>query len=566
MNDDWGDYDFETYVELSPGANTKHIATELSAIQNNHNHFAKVQFLLQPLSDIHFNTIQNPEKKKLVNIFFVIAIIILLVGCINYVNLSTARASTRSKEISIKKIIGAGKRKLFIQFFTEITLVFSIAALLSFILLGALKPLFTSISGKQHFITFNNPTVFLTILITLAITLILTAVYPSLQLASQPMHLLKGLTGGIQKGKVRRALVIIQFFFAIVFVLLTLVIGKQMQYIRNKDIGYDKSCVFRFQAGNAREHYNSFRQQLLAHSVIKQVAGSRGDIIGLGGATSDTDWEGKEKGKEFIINQIGIDEHLVPLLKLQLADGNNFTGIGDSLQYLMNEAAVRETGLKDPVGKTFSLHESKGVIKGIIKDFNFTTLKEKIEPCIFYYEPYAFTIYVKCDRADIPLAIGKAEAIWKLYNPGFPFDYRFIDDDFEKIYSADGRTYLLFTFFSSIALFISGLGLLGLVTFTVQQKTKEIGIRKVLGASTTKIMLSLSRDYIIMICIAFLTGAAFAGWLGKKWLEGFAYRTHLEFSLFFITGFIIAALVALILTAQGLSITLTKPIKSLRTE
>ncbi len=297
------------------------------------------------------------------------------------------------------------------------------------------------------------------------------------------------------------------------------------------------------------------------------IASSDNNIVGVNSTTGDTYWEGKEENRTFLIHTNCIDKDLVPLLKLKMVAGNNFTGSkADSLHFILNETAVKQAGIKDPVGKAFTLWDRKGTIIGVVKDFNYASLRQAIEPAIFYYEPPNWRIYIKTTGKDAPKAIAAAQKIWKQYSTDFPFQYSFLDDEFNTMYQADQRTGILFTAFGAIAILISCLGLFGLATYTAQVRTKEIGIRKVLGASVINITRLLAKEFILLVVIAFVIATPIAWLAMNRWLQNYAYRTNISWWIFLATG-VLAILIALFTVSfQAIKAAMANPVKSLRTE
>lgn len=402
-------------------------------------------------------------------------------------------------------------------------------------------------------------------------TLVLASVYPALLLSSfKPIQALKGkLSLGIGTTSFRKTLVVTQFVFSVSLIIATIVISRQLKYIREKDIGFDKEYVFSCDIRKELyEHADAARNELLKQPGVRGVAFSSNNIAGVNGTTGDTYWEGKAENRAFLINTMSIDAHFIPLLKMQLLEGSNFTGSkADSVHVILNETAVKETGIKDPVGKSFTLWETKGTIIRVVKDFNYASLKQKVEPAILYYRPSRNSrMFIKTTGGEASKAIAAAQKVWKQYNPHFPFDYSFLDEDFGKMYQSEQRTASLFNVFAVIAIAISCLGLFGLATYTAQVKTKEIGIRKVLGASVVNITNLLAREFIILVLIAFIIATPVSLWLMNQWLQDFAYRTNISWWIFLITGLSALGIALLTVSFQALKAALANPVESLRTE
>ena len=426
-----------------------------------------------------------------VRIFIIIALLILVIACINYVNLSTARSMLRAKEISMRKIVGAAKSHLFMQFIVETALLFLLAAALAIGLIFILMPVFNQLSGKQLAFNLADYRIWLVMLGTIAATLAASSIYPALLLSSfEPLKALKGkISAGIGDVLFRKILVVTQFAFSIVLIVGTIVITGQLNYIRSKDLGYDKTNVFMFGMRAIGPHYDAVRAELLKQPGILDVTRSSAPIVRIGGLDGTSDWDGKPANSTFIVHPMAVDKDFIPFFKFKMVAGSAFAGtMSDSTHFILNEAAVKEIGMKNPIGKRFRMDNVNGTIIGIVKDFHFASMKEKIGPTVFTYIPkYLFNIYVKTTGRDAPKAIRAAEAQFKHYNSEYPFSYHFLDDIFNNLYKGEQTEGKLFNYFAAIAIFISCLGLLGLAAYTAQVRTREIGVRKVLGASVGNI-------------------------------------------------------------------------------
>ncbi len=572
IDEDLGNYQYKIYLQLRQNASIQTVSRKLSEIFNKNKNSSDNLFTLQPLKTLHLIAADgNTSALKTVRIFLIVAILILFIACVNYVNLSTARSMLRSKEVSVRKIIGAAKLQLFTQFIVETTLLFVLASLLAFILIYFLLPLSNQISGKQISFSLNNSNVWLIVGSAIIGTLVLASIYPALLLSSfKPIQALKGkLLLGVGTASFRKILVVTQFVFSVCLIIATIVIGRQLQYIRNKDLGFNKEHVFSFSlTKEMHDHSDAAKNELLKQPGVLDIAFSDNTIAGdNGGSTGDTNWEGKQAGKAFFIHQNCIDEHFIPMLKIQLLQGNNFTGSkADSAHFILNETAVKEARITDPIGKSFTLWNKKGTIIGVVKDVNFASLKQKVEPSIFYYEPPNWRMYIKTKGKDASLALTAAQKVWKEYNSEFPFDYSFLDEDFGKMYQAEERTGALFNAFAAIAIAISCLGLFGLATYTAEVKIKEIGIRKVLGASVINITNLLAKEFILLVFIAFIIATPVSYWMMNQWLQDFAYRTSISWWIFIFTGLSALVIALLTISFQAIKAALANPVKSLRSE
>ena len=315
------------------------------------------------------------------------------------------------------------------------------------------------------------------------------------------------------------------------------------------------------------KHIDAVKTELARQPGILGVAASNNNIVGINATTGDTDWEGKEKGREFMVHPNGIDEKLIPLLKIEMLEGANFTGAkADSACFILNETAVKLAGIENPVGKRFSLWETKGTIKGVVKDYNYASLKQAVEPAVLYFSVRNWQLYIKTTAKDASKAIASAEKIWKRYNTDYPFDYSFLDDAFNGMYKAEQRMAILFNIFAAVAIIISCLGLFGLATYMAEVKTKEIGIRKVLGASITDLTSLLARDFILLVFIAFIIASPVTWIAMNKWLQNYAYRVNVSWWIFLATGLIAIIIALFTVSFQAIKAAVANPVKSLRTE
>jgi len=568
---DWGDYFYQTFLLLRPGTSPRVVADKLTAIHRANQKETTVQYVMQSLQKIHlYNADGTPSGLQTVRIFLIVGILILIIACINYVNLSTARAMLRSKEVSVRKIIGAERTQLFAQFIVETALLFSIALVASFIAVKLLMPVYNNVSGKEMQFDLLDSNVWKVIGLTVVGTLIASSIYPAMLLSSfKPINALKGkLSLGVGNVVFRKTLVVTQFIFSIGLIISTLIINQQLKYIREKELGYDKSYVFSVGMGDIHKNYDGVRSELMSRPGVTDVTRAGDYIVNLGGSTGDTDWDGKETKRSFLIHPINVDKNYLNFFKLRFAEGSGFTGEkSDSAHFILNETAVKEAGIKNPIGKRFKLHDWNGTIIGVVKDFHFASLKQKIEPAVFCYRPQdCWLMFVRTTGKDAPKAIRAVEEYSKKYNPAFPFKYDFMDDIYDSLYKSDVRSGTLFNVFAMIAVVISCLGLFGLVTYTAQVKVKEIGIRKVLGASVTNITAMISRDFLVLVVLSLVIVTPIAWYAMAKWLQDYAYRIHIQWWVFALAGVSALIIAFVTISFQAVKAAMANPVKSLRSE
>jgi putative ABC transport system permease protein len=572
---DWSNFGFETYLLLKgKDVNVIGLEKKLQAIhERNKPEDAPVPYLTQPLLNVHlYNADGTDAGFSTVRTFAIVALMILIIACINYVNLSTARSMLRAKEVSMRKIIGAGKFQLFMQFMVETALLFVIAAVFAFVLIFVLLPYFNQFSGKQIRLDPYSYNIWLCIVATLLGTLAASSIYPAVLLSSfEPLKALKGKVSiGIGNVAFRRVLVVIQFAVSIVLIIGTLVIGNQLSYIRQKNLGYDKENILSFSLrDDMQKHFDVVKNELLKTPGILAVTRAGRNMATGGSSTGDTDWDGKPANSNMWFNQIFADKNMIPFFKIKVLEGANFTGVvADSVHFLINETAVKEMGLKAPViGKRLRVQTKQGTIIGVVKDFNFASVHKKIEPVVFQYNPdYCWRVYIKTTGRDAQKAIAATQVQWKQYNNDVPLNYEFLDESYAKLYTADQKQGSLFTLFSAVAIIISCLGLFGLATYSAQVKTREIGIRKVLGASVAKIIALLATEFMVLIVVALIIAMPIAWFAMNKWLQDYAYKINIGWVVFLFAGGGATLIALATISIQSIKAALANPVKSLRSE
>lgn len=572
VNTNFSNYSYDTYVKLKPGISLKKLSADLFKIHTKHRpEDTDADYLLLPINKMHlYNADGTGRGIQTVRIFILIALVILLIASINYVNLSTARALLRAKEISMRKIIGAGKLQLFTQFLTETALLFLIATLFALFAIYLLMPVFNQLAGKQLVFNLLNPNMWIIIAATVTATLALSSIYPAMLLSSfEPLKALKGkISGSLGDALFRKILVVVQFTFSVVLIVSTLVITQQLKYIQSKNLGYDKTHVFSVWMRDGSRHYDAIRDELLKQPGVEDVTRATGNIIHAGMISGENSWDGKAPGQTFILHLMGIDKDFIQFFKLKMQQGSTFSGaVADSTHFILNEAAVKEIGMKDPVGKHFSFQKTNGTIIGVVKDFHFASLREKIAPAIFFYRPAVYQVlYIKTTTNKAASAIAAAGNQFKRYNGEFPFSYDFLDDAFNNLYQGEQREGTLFNYFAGMAIIISCLGLLGLAAYTAQVRTREIGVRKVLGASVTGVVGLFAKDFIKLVLIGIVVATPLAWYAMTNWLNAFAYRIPIHWTVFVLAACIAIVIAFVTISFQSIKAALANPVKSLRSE
>ncbi|MFD1145181.1 ABC transporter permease [Larkinella insperata] len=588
LDDQWGNFGPITYLLLRDRTTSAAVTARMpDLVQRQAGSFMEknkmyYSLFLEPLTDVYLrSTRQTQESGSITNIyvFSIVAGFILLIACINFMNLVIARSSERAKEVGVRKVVGAVRSQLTGQFLSESVLLSLIAFVLAGILCELLLPAFNMLSGKiiSHSL-FTDGTYWLTLLGLAALVGGFAGIYPALVLSSfKPIAVLKGRFVSSSQGiLLRRTLVVVQFMISVALTIGTLVAYRQLNFMRNQQLGFQKDQTLvvslpdrDFMTKNQR----SLRNQLAALPGVQAVAVSS-HLPGGGSLGAYTEIENKT-GEMQAANMglYSVDFDFLPQYGVKLVAGRIFSPefSTDSTQALViNEAAARALGYASPaqiVGKRFAQWGRTGRIIGVVKDFHTSSLREKIGPLTLRIEPGDFSLFsLKVKGADATATIQKLERFWKTAVPQRPFEYYFLDQAFDKQYRAEERFGRLFLYFSGLAIFIACLGLFGLTSYTTAQRTKEIGVRKVLGASVPNIVLLLSKDFLKLVLIAVILAAPVAWWAMDTWLQDFAYRINVEWWILVLAGVLAVTIAFLTVSFQSIKAALTNPVKSLRTE
>ena len=589
----WGNNSFYTYLLLPDKYDPGKLESQFNAFQNRHipreGRYQASDYSvlsLRKLTDIHLRSHTDSEIEingdmKRVYIFSAIALFILLIACINYMNLSSARSMLRAKEIGVRKTAGAHKKELVAQFLWESIFIAWIAAVFAIIIALIALPWLNRLSGQELSI---NGLLQWKILVPIAILPflvgLLSGIYPALYLSSfQPVKVLKGVINK-EGGNIsfRKVLVVFQFAISIVLIIATVTVFQQLHFIQNKSLGFDRDHVITLPNNIGLDgSFPSFRTALLANANIRQVA--RSSRIPTG-RLLDSQGSQLNRGDSLApskadIKYVMADENFIPAYGIQLLAGRNFsTEYGmDTTSFLINETAVKALELKSneaAIGKQFQYGGQTGTIAGVFNDFNFESLHQRIIPLVLYQSTVDGSanygnVSVKTS-GNIPAALEHIEKTWKKFLPEIPFQYQFLDDRYANLYETENRESSIFTIFSCIAIFIAGLGLFGLSAFTITQRVKEIGVRKVLGASTGSIVTLISKDFLVLVVIAAIIAFPVAWYAMARWLEDFAYRIHIGAWVFILAGVIALLIAFATISFQAIKAAMANPVKSLRSE
>jgi putative ABC transport system permease protein len=581
-NDDeyWGNNSTKTYALLKPAASLQATQAKLKHMREKYDKDdPKMEMFLYPLSKwrLYSNFENGKEAGGLIaqiKIFALIAIFILLIACINFMNLSTARSEKRAKEVGIRKVVGALKGNLIGQFLGESILIALLAGILALLLVQLSLPAFNTLTGKKLTIGFANPYYWLFYVGFILFTGIIAGSYPAFYLSAfKPSSVLKGTFKKVQAAVTpRKILVVVQFSFAIILILSTIVVRRQLKYAQERANGYEKNnLVFHFTSGDLDKNYPLVKQELLAAGIATSVTKTSAPLTEGWSNSNGFDWPGKPPGDKTLFDRYCADEGLVKTAGLQLVSGRDFDlqkFSTDSAAILLNESAVKAMKLKDPIGAIIGDNGLKWHVVGVFKDFILRSPYYAIDPMIIEGAHGWFNvIHFKLNSLNSTASnLKKAETIFKKYNPNYPFEYKFIDLEYATKFENEQKIAKLSALFAGLTIFISCLGLFGLATYMTATRVKEIGVRKILGASVGSITSLLSKDFIKLVLIAFLIASPIAWWAMNSWLASYTYRTPLEWWLFAITGALAFLIAIITVSFQAIKAAIANPVKSLRSE
>jgi len=582
----WGSNSMRTFVLLKKDVNVeqfnKKIAeftrTKMAQLYNNADWVLKWEgkLFLQRYSEMYLhnrfeNGVQSGGRIEYVRLFTIIAAFILVIACINFMNLSTAKASRRMKEVGIRKVVGAQRGTLVLQYMGESMMMAFLSTLLAVVLVSLLLPAFRQMTGKDLALRFSTGFT-LEILAITFITGLIAGSYPALYLSGfRPALVLKGkLTTSAGESWIRKGLVVFQFAVSLILIVSVTVVYKQMQLIQTKNLGYNRDNVIHFSnEGKLRNGSSAFVDAVKKINGVVNISsmdGNMTDRYSQGG--SGINWDGKTPNQGLEFEGLDVDYGMMELLGLQMKEGRMFSKAfaTDTSAVIFNESAIAAMNLKDPVGKTVEVWRKRMKIIGIVKDFHFASMYNRVTPFFFRCYQNNPNFFVRIQAGKEQATIAAIGNLYKQFNEGLPFEFRFIDDDYQALYSSEQKVSILSRYFAGIAIIISCLGLFGLAAFTAQKRQKEIGIRKVVGASVSNVVILLSKDYLKLVTIAMLTAFPSSWWLMNKWLEGFAYRVDIGVIVFFFAAMSVFLITIITISFQSVKAATMNPVKSLRTE
>ncbi len=577
-NMDWGNNYYYAYFKLKAGYAPDSIASQITQLGKDRGDLPG-ELNLQQIKDTHLQSNfdidvygSSEPLMHYVNIFIAVAIAIIIIACINFMNLSTARSEKRAKEIGLRKAVGSRRSQIIEQLLSEAVLVTMLALIIALAATFLILPYFNTVADKSVTLDLQKGPILLGFFIGAIVIGLLAGSYPAFYLSAfRPAQVLKGNTK-IKGGKAgfRRILVTVQFTVSITLLIGAVIVYSQFRYFLEKDLGYDQEhLIYMPIHGNIWKNYDGFKNSLLQQSSITSVTVSSDVPTYTVHATTGFDWEGKSEEDHVLMHHFSVGFDYIETLGLEIIEGRGFSRNypSDSSNYVLNEEALRMTGLENPIGQSFSMWGREGKIVGIIKDFNFKSFHQKVEPLVLRVNPpWNNYLFVKIAPGDIEKSLQLVREKWQAFNPGFPIEYYFLDDQYANLYKSEQKMAKVFEYFTSFTLFIACLGLIGLINFMLEKRRKEISIRKVFGATVTKILMILAKEYLMLVLLAFVIAIPVSGYFMFNWLENYAYQIDIQWWMFAIPGLLVLAITLILVSGQTTNAARQNPIKNLRHE
>ncbi|MBS1921287.1 MAG: ABC transporter permease [Bacteroidetes bacterium] len=578
---EWGNNGIITYVETEPKANITAINKKLHGYIQTKSEEAIAKMSIYPMNRWrlwnNFDTNGNEKEGNLkhVNLFSLIAWIILIIACINFMNLATARSEQRAREVGVRKVLGAVKRKLIGQFIAEALFMSLLATLCALVIITLTLPAFNSLVEKQLSLNIFQPSHISALLIITILCGLIAGSYPAFYLSSfNPVWVLKGLKlKSGSAGVIRKGLVILQFSVSVILIISTIIIYRQIQHVKNRDLGYNKQgLIYTYLNGNMKNNFPVIKNDLIQTGIVQNACLSTNRVLELGSNTGDFQWEGKDPNKQVLITIVGVSPEYISTMGMQLVQGRDFNKDikSDSNNIIINETLARMLGKSDVVGSLVTRNNGmeKYTIVGVIKNFIYNSMYSPAAPLIMYSDTSgANVLSVRfTQNADIKTALAKTESIIKKDNPGYPVEFSFVDAEFNQLFKTESLIGKLAGVFATLAIFISCLGLFGLSAYLAEKRTKEIGIRKVLGASASGLAGLLSKDFIRLVIISCVIAFPISWWIMHNWLQGFEYHIRISWWIFLMAGLMACVIALITVSFQAIKTAVVNPVESLRAE
>jgi ABC-type antimicrobial peptide transport system permease subunit len=574
----WDNNTTLTFSLLQKNTQPDSVASKIHALVTKHDSGEDQTYSLRPLTEIHLYSYFGFGGKRgnaqYVALFSAIAIFVLLIACINFMNLSTARSAKRAREVGVRKVVGAVKRQIIMQFYGESCIFTFLALILALICVNLALPAFNTLTGKDiSFAALTSGSTPLAVLGILLTTGFIAGSYPALFLSSfHPVKVLKGTVSSGASGRVfRKILVVVQFSLSISLIIGTGIVYSQLNYMKEKTIGFETDHLLAIQMrGSVKDSYGALKKELLKHSGVVAVSASNSKPSGIYSNAGGADWEGKDPERDVSVHFASVDYDYFEAADMEMVGGRSYSldfPSDSESAYVVNEELQRLMGVDSAVGKQFTFGERTGTIVGVVKDFHFLSLRKKIEPLVLLLRPqFTRHLLIRIQPGNVASTLDGLERTWSRVVPGFPFDFEFINEDFEVMYRTEQRMGSVLKYFSFLAVFVACLGLFGLASFAAEQRTREIGIRKVLGASIPRIAYLLCREFTFLVLLANLVAWPVVYLAMRNWLGGFAYRTSIGWEIFFLAGFMAFVIALLTVSYQALKTALSNPVRALKYE
>lgn len=577
---DWGNSDYPLYFKFRDADfNVKETQQKIndhvaSILELNDEDKKRLTYYIQPFADRYlYSSFENgfpvSGRIKYVQIFSVVALFILLVACINFMNMATARAAVRHKEIGVRKSIGAQRSSLTLQFIGESILVSALSMLLAIGIAEISLPIFNTLVDKQISIHYLQPEYYLPIIIIVLLTGILAGAYPALILSGvNPISALKGVSGSVTKGVfLRKALVVFQFAISVVLIVSSLVMYKQIDFIQSKQLGFDKENVITF-TGRGIKDFTLFKDQLSKIPGVSGTSMANQSLIEIPNQNSSFSWTGKPEDSHLYVRTLVVGYDFMETMNFTLAEGRFFSeALNDTANVIINKKLASLMNVQNPIGLTINQWGKLGKVVGVVEDFHGRSLSEAMDPMVLLcYPQWTGTYYVRVEPGRTQEVLSKMESIWKTASPQFPFEYTFLDSQYEKLYRQEQVIGKLSAVFTCMAIFISSLGLLGLAAYATERKKKEISIRKVLGATVAELIAMMGKEFVMLTCLALLVGCPVAYYFMQNFLQGYAYHVELGYMIFVGTGAGLLMVTLFVILFQVTRAAVANPTNNLRSE
>lgn len=574
----WSNSDPSTFVIVRPHINIDQLNNKIRDFLKSKHKDANSSLFLTRYSDRYLygkyeNGVQAGGRITYVRLFSIVALVIIVIACINFMNLSTAKAARRMKEVGIQKVVGALRRDLILQYLGESIMIAFLSMIVAALMIVALLPVFNGITGKQLLLNIDS-NMALTILAIVLFTGLLAGSYPAFYLSRfRPASVLKGqLSTSAGELWIRKGLVVFQFTLSVIFIIGVLVVYKQINYIQSKDLGYNRQELVHFEipfglSEKSLKAAAGFLDEVRALPGVVSASSYYHNLTGQHGSIGDFHWPGKDPNKNIDFANLEMGYDFIKTAGIKLAEGKDFTK-SDIAQkeIIFNQAAIDAMGLKDPIGKTVRFWDQQRMIVGVVKNFHFESLYESVKPCFFQEYPVMPNILVRLQPGNEKAALQRIQKVFAHFTNDMPFDYNFLNEDYQAQYTSETRIGILSRYFAGLAIIVSCLGLFGLASFAAQKRRKEIGIRKIVGASVRQVVILLSTDFLKLVLIAVCIAFPFSWWAMDRWLNSFAYRTPINAGIFLAAGGAILLITLLTIGFQSVRAALTNPTDSLRTE